>query len=408
MPAFNCEMQPDPMATNNAAMFEPGKWIGEEISAARVALIMGVALQMSLVSMLQPLFLKAMVVDGRLATEQVGTVAALELALTGLVVAVAMARFQPGNLPRIMASASGLYCLANIAAAFAATPLIIMVARMICGGCSGLFLWLLTGMIGRSTLPARMNGIFLAFQGTVGLVISALLANLIIPRFGSTGCFLLLAALGLLGAIGSAWLPSSYARISSQRAVGLILPTGRGLIALATIAALLAGLVSAWIFLPLLSLQFGYPRSVTSLGLPLSIAMQIVGGLLSAALAVHLSYRVVMPSILLLFMAMLAVLLSSPGPLPAIASYGMFGFMWIFIGAFGYAYTLATDPSRSSLMFMGPAQLLGAGTGSIIASVGVKGDDVRGGIVISIALLGLALILFLVASQPRLASAWRS
>jgi hypothetical protein len=235
-------------------------------------------------------------------------------------------------------------------------------------------------------------------QGTVGLVASALLANYVIPRFGATGCFLFLAFVGAAGTLSSAWLPQYYERIPIRKA-GIVLPTGRGLVALATIFSIMAGIVAAWVLLPLLLQQMGYPTAVTSVGMPLSLGMQIAGGLSAAAFASRLTFRWVLPAAMLAFCAMLALLLAAPGAIAAIVVYAAFGFLWMFLAPFGYSYTLSMDPSRASVMFMSSAQLLGAGTGPLFASLGVVDSDVRGGVAIAMALLGVALILFMAATR---------
>jgi DHA1 family inner membrane transport protein len=167
---------------------------------------MAISLLSTLISATLPLLYNALLIRGQLTSTQIGLAATLELSATGVVAAIGMSRLPPTKLRLTVALAAVVFTLANLSTAQLPAAGI-FVARALSGCASGIFMWLFVGMLARSTLPARLNGLFLALQGGAGMIVLAIFANIILPRFGPQGGFVGLAILSAAAVVASFWLP---------------------------------------------------------------------------------------------------------------------------------------------------------------------------------------------------------
>ncbi len=371
-------------------------WIGNVISHGAVARIIGISVLSALISATLPLLYNALLLEGRLDAGQIGIAATVELTATGLVAAIALSYLRPTHLRPVVGAAIVIFGLANLATAELPAAGI-FVARAISGAASGIFMWLLVGMFARSTLPARMNGLFLAIQGGAGMVVIAVFANLILPQIGARGGFVTLALLSAIALVASFGLPRSYSPIATAAEGQSLRVPARGWLAVISAFLTIAAITAGWIYLPPLAAQLGHGDAVTRIGAPLALGMEVAGGLTAAALASTLSCRIAVPAAILIFACLLAAMALAAGPVVAIAALALYGFLWMFVVPFQFSHTIEVDPSRATLMILSPAQLLGSGFGPAVASFGVIGGNVRGAILAAIGMFAISLLLFFVS-----------
>lgn len=370
------------------------RWIGPPISTLTVIAVLTICAIGSLISAVIPLLLDRLAQEGRLSYDQIGQTATMELIAMGLAAAAGGFWLRHTRLRLKMSAAATMFLLANLLTTYASGAQIPFL-RLISGGCIGLFIWVLMGLFARSRLPARINGIFLGTQGSLALVTSILFTAFILPTFGSTGGFLWIVALSAVAIVAALMLPDAFAPLPASNALDGR-PIGRSaLFALGASYISLAAILAAWVYAPVLIGSQGYGREIVGVGVPLALGFEILGGFLSAAFAHLLSYRRVLIAVPLLFCAIIALWLTAPPRWVYIASFGLFGLLWMGMISFQFTHVVDVDPTRRAIAFLSSSQLLGTGSGPIIASLGVAGTDVRGAIYIALALFALWLGLFL-------------
>jgi MFS family permease len=150
-----------------------------------------------------------------------------------------------------------------------------------------------------------------------------------------------------------------------------------------------------WIYLPPLSAQQNQPPEVMNLALPFALAMQVAGGLVSAAAAERLRSRAALIGAWSACIVVALMLVAGPPAWMFILCAGIFGFCWMFYVPFQICHLIEMDPSRRSLVYISTAQSLGAASGPVLASLAVAGADVRGAILVGVILFGLSLLMVL-------------
>ena len=258
-------------------------------------------------------------------------------------------------------------------------------------------MWQMVGMFARSTLPARLTGLYLAIQGVGGLVASAIVGTVVQPRYGASGGFLALAAVSLTTLLLVPLLPESYAQLhKSGEEAPSSRPSPAGFSALASMFLMTAAIVAAWIYLPPLALQNRLAPWVIAWGTPAAYGAEIAGGMMAAALAHSLSWRVAVPGATLSFIVLLVAFIGAPTSLTFIIGMGLFGFLWMFTVPFHYSYSIGIDPSRTTMLYVSPIQLLGCGAGPLVAALGVHGNDIHGAEWLAVVLFFVSQLLFFV------------
>lgn len=326
-----------------------------------------------LIAGLQPQLLGAMAVEGRLGTAELGVVATVELLAMGLAAAGAGAivtRLRPACVAAALALA-GLDALTPAASGAA-----IAVLRAAAGLAEGVLIWLAIGLIARAASPARWAAIYLMAQTLAQLALAALLAGLVLPRWGSAGGFALLAAVSLLPLAVVAAIPAAYPPLADHNAPGGM-PGRRGLVALGGVLLYLAFIVGVWVYLEPLGRQAGIAPETLAAAVPLSLAMQVAGAAAAAWLGDRLPPLAVIAGAALLDFGILAVLGDAPGPGPFLVAVALFGFLWLFVLPFQVPLVIAADPSRRSALLIAGAQLIGSSLGPLAASAVVGANDVR-------------------------------
>lgn len=374
-------------------------WIGQPISKATIAKVMGITLVASITIQVGPLILASMAQSGRIAVGEIGKVATAEFATSGLVTLAAVARLSYDRVRWTALTAALLVMTANLLTIVAPNMISLLAIRLCCGAASGILMWVLIGMSVRSTLTARIKGIYFALQGAASLAMAALFGSIVLPRLGADGAYMVLAGLALFAALAAVGLPQLFdpPRLASGASGGLPI---RGWVALFAIGLSQAGVLAAWVHIPPLAAQHHFPPATLRFAVPVAIGMQIASGIIAAAIAARIRWQSILWPGLPAIAALALILSVATTPVLYITSAAALGFAWMLVAAFQYPLTLAVDSSRRTMAFVSPVQVIGAGLGPAIASLGVRGTDVQGAFIIAAAMM-IAALAVLVATTSR-------
>ena len=163
--------------------------------ASAIVAVLAIGVVGVLIAGLQPQLLGMMATEGRLSAARLGVVATVELLAMGLGAGGAGAIVRVNGLRPAGAVAAIVLILADAVTPLAAGGAIIAV-RAAAGLAEGTLIWLAIGFIARTANPGRWAAIYLMAQTFAQLLIAALFAASVLPRWGSAGGFALLAATG--------------------------------------------------------------------------------------------------------------------------------------------------------------------------------------------------------------------
>jgi hypothetical protein len=151
-----------------------------------------------------PILLGGLVEAGRLSQAGVGRAATLET--LGLALGAGVGAHWMGRGSMRLKTASAAFALAgvNVATAHAASSAAVLLDRAAAGLLAGLLLGAANAIIVRTQTPHRLSGAMLGLSTLPQILAAYLLPVLVIPRFGVTAGFYLLAAGVLLAAL-CAW-----------------------------------------------------------------------------------------------------------------------------------------------------------------------------------------------------------
>ena len=331
---------------------------------------------------LQPILLGGLLAEQRLDAVQIGQSATIEGLCMAIASVIAGAWLKPSRLRLITSIAALGLLVANSATAFASGAAILLL-RGLNGAASGVLLWLLVGLLTRAAAPARLFAIYVTCQAIGAFVLSSVFTTLVVPRFGVSGGYGLIAALSAV-LLPLVWgIPAAYAPIRAPEAgrSSTQWPTGRGAVGLLAVVLYLAGVMSFWVYFAPLAAQLGHDQASIGRTISLAIGVQILGGLAASILATRL--RGAQANLISAIASALAVLvaLNAGGAVLLLAASAAFAFFWMFAPPFHLPLLIEFDPSHRSAMFVSSAQLLGMSAGPMLASMLVAdGQFVNAGI----------------------------
>lgn len=344
---------------------------------------------------LQPLLLGELSTVGRIDVAAVGQIATVEALSMAVAVTLAGVMLPTDRLRPVAAGALVAGIVSNLATGFVPVPVIIAL-RMLAGAGSGLLLWLFLSLLARSALPARITGWYVVVQGTAALGLSALISNWLAARFGATGGYFALAALG--GALLPFVLrmPVGYARLAD--APKFVLPTWRGAVGLSIAGLQLAGIMAFWVYILPVGQALGYPSDMVHFAISCAIAVQIAAGLAATRFAA-LPAQMVVAACLLLGIAALLVLVLVREPVAFTTGAAVFSFAWVFVLGYHVPFVVGFDLTKKSVMVLTGVQLLGVAAGPSFAAAFLSMYGDVGPAVAAIILLALASLILLAARQ---------
>lgn len=350
---------------------------------------------------LQPLLLGALASESRLAAPDLGVVATAELFCMGMTAGIA-----GGVLPAKRLKLIAIAALAALGIANALTPHVasgaILPLRAAAGVPSGLLVWVTISLIARTPTPERWAGAYVTTQ-TLGQLAMSLAIAALLPRLGSGGGFVALAALCAVNAGVALMLPNAFEPLPRTATGGL--PSPRGWAALAVSFLLLGATSATWVYLERFSAQAHHAPAVAGQAVSLSLAFQVAGGLAATLLAGRISWFRMLVLCALADLAIFASFAAMPSAAVFLPLAAVMGFVWLFATPFLVPMTIEADPSRRAALLIGGAQLVGGSLGPLFASFFVTDADARGALGFSLVFVTLAAatLITLHTTRPRAA-----
>jgi hypothetical protein len=339
-----------------------------------------------------PALLGALNAEGRIGASGIGTCAMLEALSVAIAAALAGILIPPRRLKWIGAVATLMLVVADLAT-MQSHGSAIFVIRTLAGVPEGILLWLTVSMIARTQVPERWSAIFFTALVASQLALALLFAFLVIPRWGADGGFAALALASLPGLVFAFLAPDSYAPLPApEGASGL--PPFRGMVALFATLIFTSANGAVSVYLQPLAHEAGLGASVALTGIWVSLAAQVAGGGIAAALAGRVHYLAIFSFTTISYIAAWTAFGFAAPAWLFIAANTLGGFVTVLMGPFLVPMTIEADPSRRAAVQSASAQVLSTALGPLCAAFLVSEKDVRGVIFLGAGLLlaGLALI----------------
>jgi hypothetical protein len=353
------------------------------------------AMAMGMVSLLMmgvlPVLLGGLVDLHRLSASGIGVAATLEGLMMGVSTGLAGPVLPPRGL-RLWGFVSAIVLVGLDLATARASGGAVIGLRAVAGVPEGILLWITVGMIARSETPERLAGILLAGSTAAQFVLALGFTVFVLPRFGSDGGFVALAAVTAL-AVPAAWfLPQRFAPLVKPVNEGTAPPL-RGWAALAASAVFIAAYGAVAVYLQPLAHEAGLDANVARIALTVSLLLQVAGGACAALIAGRVHYMVVFSVGTLGYLASWLVMGSQVPAWAFIAANGLNGFAYLIMVPFFVPMLIEADPSRRAAVMGGGAQVLGGALGPFLASRVVSDADVHGALWLGGALLVTGLVM---------------
>ncbi|MFT3727424.1 MAG: MFS transporter [Terricaulis sp.] len=375
-------------------MTETPSWIGEPLRPKQMFALMFCGVTGLMIPGVQPLLLSGLADAGRVAPSALGGIATAEMLVMGLTAGVAGTALKAHRLRTWAIVALTALTLLDILTPFMRGNAIMLV-RGLAGLPSGILVWLVIAMIARTPTPERWAGAYVTAQTAAQFVLATIVTRFVHPGWGGDAGFLGLALVCLANALFIAWLPSTLAALPDEAIAGL--PSLRGGWALVVNVLSLGATGAAWVFVGQLSSQAHHSPEIAGDAVSLSLAFQIVGGLVATALAGRLHWFWALLACFAADIAIFATIASLPSAPVFLAISAVFGFTWLFGIPFLVPLTIEADPTRRAALLIGGAQLIGGSLAPAVASLLVTDTDARGALLFSTVslMLGSAIVVAL-------------
>jgi predicted MFS family arabinose efflux permease len=324
----------------------------------------------------QPVVLGELVERKVISLEGVGIVAMGEIIAIGVGVALGDALLATTRMRLVTIVAAMITALFDFGSLALSSDLAFVVERAFAGLGEGVLMWATTCVIVRSSAPERLAGAFLVAQTLAQAAVAAVLATVIVPRFGWQGAF---AALGLLSAAAALVAPLLPASLDPLKADGAprLSVSPAVVLTLAIIFCEMATLGALWAFLEPLGTRAGLDSQTAQTIVSGVLVMQVIGGLTATALAERLPPGRTLAAAAIVLGAITLTIGVAPGPAPIRFAVlcAAFGFVWLFMMPFHIGLALRVDPAGQVAMLAPAAQLTGSAFGPLVVSLIVVGDD---------------------------------
>jgi predicted MFS family arabinose efflux permease len=331
--------------------------------------------------------------EHRLSSANIGIAAALEAVTMGVVTGLAGVVLKARRLRLLGVCATLALALIDLATIQLHDNGILAI-RALAGVPEGLLLWITIGMIARTEVPERWSGVLFTALTAATLAVAVAFTVWVLPRFGANGGFVFLAVVSLAGLVIARFLPDRYPPLPEAGRANGGAPPLRGWIALIATLIFVSSTGAVGIYLEPLAHQAGLGAGVAQTALSVSLAAQILGGVLVTVLAGRIHYFAVFVVGTVVTLGMWGVYGFAAPAWLFIASTAGLGFVNIFISPFLVPMTIEADPSRRAAVQSGAAQLLGGAFGPLLASQVVDDTHARGALYLGVVLvlIGLAII----------------
>ena len=325
----------------------------------------------------QPVVLGELVERKVISLEGVGIVAMGEIIAIGVGVALGDALLATTRMRLVAVVAALLAALFDFGSLALSTDLAFVIERAFAGLSEGVLMWATTCVIVRSRAPERLAGAFLVTQTLAQAAVAALLAVVVVPRFGWQGAFAALGILSAAAALVAPLLPASLEPLKAEGAAKLRVSPAV-VLTLAVIFCEMATLGALWAFLEPLGTRAGLDsrdrpddrlRRAGDAG-DRRPGRHRAGRALAAGAHARRAAALVLGAITLTI-----GLAPGPAPIRFTLLCAAFGFVWLFMMPFHIGLALRVDPAGQVAMLAPAAQLTGSAFGPLVVSLIVVGDD---------------------------------
>jgi len=324
----------------------------------------------------QPAVLGELVERKVISLEGVGLVAMGEIIAVGVGVALGDALLKTTRMRLVAVAAALATAVFDFASIGLGSDAAFVAGRALAGLSEGVLVWVTTCVIVRSSAPERLAGAFLVAQTLAQAAVAALLALLVVPRFGWQGAFAALGVLSAAVALVAPFLPPSLDPLAASGAPKLGV-SGPVALTLAIVFCEMATLGALWAFLEPLGVRAGFDSETAQTIVSGVLVMQVIGGLVATALAERLPPARTLAVAAATLGAITLTIGVAPGPAPFrfAALCAVFGFVWLFMMPFHIGLALRADPAGRVAVLVPAAQLTGSAFGPLVVSLIVVGDD---------------------------------
>jgi DHA1 family inner membrane transport protein len=327
---------------------------------------------------LQPVLLGALLSENRVTFDGLALMATVEMLAIGIGSALLALLFSARHMRLkaivlLLGTALGNYLTAG---ADGATSLTII--RGVTGLLEGGLIAIAVELIARSATPGRHGGWFVILQTLAQCILAAILALIVVPKFGSAGGFHLLAAASLLPLLAVPMLLDDYGSLPKPaESAGKAAGWGKPAIALLVVFTLYLFIGAIWAFLEPIGGQNGIDAATVGIIVAASLLVQVCGAMSATFLEPHLRFPIVIGGAA--FAAVLISLGFASGP--SVTLFWVLslatGFLWLFVVPWQIAMAVEIDPSRKSTLLVPAAQLFGAAIGPAGAAAFIQADNFR-------------------------------
>lgn len=322
---------------------------------------------------LQPILLGALLTEGRVNFDQLAMAATAEILSIGLGSILAAFVLGTGAIRTKGAIFLILTAAFNGVSAIVVSPFAIIVMRAAAGLAEGCLVAFAIELIARSRHPGRLGGYFVSLQTLAQALIAALLAVWIVPVWGASGGFAVLAVVAAASLVAASLLPTAYGALpKAEEKASAGIWRAAPITALLSIFCFYMFLGSLWAFLEPLGADAGIGANIVGLIVSVSLGAQIIGALISTAVEARLPFRP------MLFAASVIGIVIAVGVAmrPALVVFWvlamMTGFIWLSVVPFQIRLAVDADAERGAALLLPAAQLFGAALGPAGASAFVS------------------------------------
>ena len=324
----------------------------------------------------QPAVLGELIERKVISLEGVGLVAMGEIIAVGVGVALGDALLATTRMRLVAVVAALATAVFDVGSIALGSDTAFVAGRALAGLSEGVLVRVTTCVIVRSSAPERLAGAFLVAQTLAQAAVAALLALVVVPRFGWQGAFVALAILSAAVALAAPFLPASLEPLAAggapKRGISpaIVLTLGVVFCEMATLGAL-------WAFLEPLGTRAGFDPQTAQTIVSGVLVMQVIGGVVATAFAERLPPARTLAVAAAILGAITLTIGFAPGPAPIRFAVlcAIFGFVWLFMMPFHIGLALRADPAGRVAVLVPAAQLTGSAFGPLVVSLIVVGDD---------------------------------
>ena len=341
-----------------------------------------------------PVFVGALASSGRATPAQLGRLATVEYLCMALAAMFAGKILPLTRLRSVAVIASLIEIAAVVATTYVSGDELLPVRAIFAGAC-GVHVWIQYEFVARSHNPGRLVGLCTTVVVIAAVLMSWLASSYVVPAFGVDGVILFFGLPSFVAILGALMLPRTVAAVPTHPQTNAA-PKQSGfssgsLWLLASAGAWSAWINVLWVYSEPLSRALGMSETTSQAFVVASLISSLAGAGLGALMAERLPSGAVLTAGLTICMAQVIAFLLGVGSTAYVIWFCPFGFVGYFLVPFFVKALAAADSSRQSVVFFPTAQYSGASLGPLIASFVVSPGQYRGGLLVDLGCIAVAI-----------------